>query len=186
MSPPVTLYRFRLDFSDVDRGVYEAQDFRVAQHPSEAVPYLLSRMFAYALNHDSSAVMPLEFATGGLSDADTPALSRARMNGGVELWIEIGNASARKLHKAAKAAAAVKVYTYKDAGLMLKEMAAEKVHRAGEIEIFSFPSDFLDRLARRLERDNKWSVMFNEGSVTVTIGNDVEQGEILRHTLGDA
>lgn len=183
MNAPVTLYRFRLEFSDVDRGVYESMDYRVGQHPSEALPYLLTRALAYALNYAPDAVMPLEFATGGLSDSETPALSRSGMAGGVELWIEIGNPSARKLHKAAKAAEAVKVYTYKDAGLILKEMAAAKVHRAGEIEIYSFAPGFLERIAKLLARDNKWSVMVNDGSLTLTAGDRVEQGEIVRHAV---
>jgi uncharacterized protein YaeQ len=64
-----TLYRFRIDLSDVDRGVYETLDFRIAQHPSETTTYLLTRVLAYALNTQPG----LEFSSGGLSDPDAPA-----------------------------------------------------------------------------------------------------------------
>lgn len=49
MAPPVNLYRFRIDLSDVTRGTYETLDFRLAQHPSESAAFLLTRMLAYAL-----------------------------------------------------------------------------------------------------------------------------------------
>ncbi|MBX3033253.1 MAG: YaeQ family protein, partial [Bdellovibrionaceae bacterium] len=127
----VNLYRFKIDVSDIPRAVYESLDFRVAQHPSEALPYLLTRVLAYALNCGEG----LEFSAQGLGDPDAPALRVNHVNGGTALWIEIGNPAARKLHKAAKAADVVKVYTYKDPAVLLREIAAEKVHRASELEI---------------------------------------------------
>ena len=46
MALGATVHRFQIDLSDVDRGVYEALDLRVARHPSESVPYLLTRTLA--------------------------------------------------------------------------------------------------------------------------------------------
>ena len=54
------LYRFLIELSDIDRSVYKSLDFRVAQHPSEIAPYLLSRVLAYALSYQEG----LEFASG--------------------------------------------------------------------------------------------------------------------------
>ncbi|MES3037442.1 MAG: YaeQ family protein, partial [Bdellovibrionota bacterium] len=50
MALPSTLYRFKIDLSDIERGVYEQLEFRVAQHPSESLVYLLTRVLAYVLN----------------------------------------------------------------------------------------------------------------------------------------
>lgn len=179
MAPPVTLYRFRIELSDVDRGVYETLDFRAAQHPSESAPYLLTRVLALALNTQEG----LDFTPGGLSDPDEPALRASDAHGSPQLWIEIGNPSPRKLHRAAKAAREVKVYTYKDPELLLKEISRENVHRASEIEIFSFPPKFLEALAARLERNNEWTILRNEGQLTVGIGERSESAEILRHPV---
>jgi len=44
-----TIYRLQIELSDVDRGVYESLDLRLARHPSESMPYLLTRALAYAL-----------------------------------------------------------------------------------------------------------------------------------------
>lgn len=179
MAQPSTLYRFHISLSDIDRGVYESLDLRIAKHPSEIDHFLLSRVLAYCLNYGQG----LEFPPGGLSDPDQPALRLMNERGNIEMWIEIGNPSPKKLHKASKAANNLKVYTYKNAELLLKEMAAEKVHKAEAIEIYSFAPKFLDQLALWLERDNEWNVVAQEGSLSVSSSKGSLEGELSRHLL---
>ena len=177
MAQASTLYRFRIDLSDVDRGVYKALDFRVAMHPSETTQFLLTRVLAYALNAQDG----LEFAPGGLSDPDEPCVRALDANGTIRLWIEVGKPSARKLHKASKAAQSVRIYTYKDPELVLAEIASGGIYRAERIEVYSFGSAFLDRIAVKLARDNSWSLLHHEGALTLGIGEHAEPGEITRH-----
>ena len=63
------IHRFEIQLADVDRGVYVDLDLRVARHPSEDVPYLLTRVLALTLEHKEG----LAFSKG-LSEADEPAL----------------------------------------------------------------------------------------------------------------
>jgi hypothetical protein len=42
-----TLYHFAIGLSDVDRGVYETLELKVARHPSEAQDHLVARALAY-------------------------------------------------------------------------------------------------------------------------------------------
>lgn len=179
MSQGSQLYRFRLELSDIDRSVYEPVDFRLAQHKSESIPFLLTRAIAYALNVEPG----LEFSAGGLSEPEDPCISSQDPRGGVALWIEIGNPSARRLHKAAKAARRVKVYTYKNPEPLLREIVAEKVHNAGQIEIYSLAEAFLRELEGALERDNEWSLLRDQGSLTVHIGERTIEGALERHSL---
>ncbi|HEX4924431.1 MAG TPA: YaeQ family protein [Bdellovibrionales bacterium] len=179
MALPSTLYRFRIALSDVDRNVYEDLDLRVSMHPSETPPYLLTRVLAYALSYEPG----LEFAAGGLSDSDTPAISLAGTRGGLALWIDIGNPTARKLHKAAKAAARVKVFTYKDPAHLVREIRENKVHRADELEIYSFEGPFLEALAESLGRDNRWELLHTAGSLNVTVAGRSIAGESHRHSV---
>jgi uncharacterized protein YaeQ len=39
-----TVHTFAIELSDIDRGVYEKFDLRVARQPSETAPYMLSRV----------------------------------------------------------------------------------------------------------------------------------------------
>jgi uncharacterized protein YaeQ len=112
----------------------------------------------------------LEFSPGGLADPDAPALQAKSLTGEFELWIEIGNPSAKKLHKAAKTAKRVEVYTYKNPELLLKEIAAETVHRSGEIKIFGLDPKFLQNLEEDLQKNNRWSVLHQEGHLDIDTG----------------
>ncbi len=163
MAAPTALYRFRIELADIENARYESLDFRVAQHPSETLPFLLTRVLAFSLNAQAG----LEFSAGGLSDPDAPCMSLASDRGGTALWIEVGNPSPRKLHKASKAADQVRVYTYKNANQLLREMMDAEVHRADAIEVFSFSSDFLSTLASWLQRENRWTLTLIDGSLTL-------------------
>lgn len=179
MANPSTLFRFRLQVSDIDRNVYEALDFRIAMHPSENPPFLLTRILAYALNYQEG----LEFSAEGLADPESPCLLLRGQHGGYQLWIEVGNPNAKKAHKASKASSHLKIYTYKDPQNLLRELQSNTVHRAADIEIYSFASSLLDKLGATLERDNSWNLTHSEGSLVVIVGDTTIEGEVVRHRL---
>lgn len=174
MAQGTVLYRFRLNVSDVDRSFYEKLDFRLALHPSESIPFLLTRTIAYALN----AGPGVAFSTEGLCNPDDPCISSDSPMGGKELWIEVGNPSARRLHKAAKAANKVKVYTYKNVAPLLEEIRANEVHKCDQIEIFSLGDELLGELEAALERDNEWEVFRDQGSLMISVNGDSIAGEL--------
>jgi uncharacterized protein YaeQ len=177
MALTVTLYRFQIELSDIARGVYETLDFRVAQHPSEALPYMLTRVLAFALNSQEG----LEFSPTGLHDPDAAAIQILDLSGGTKLLIEVGSPSARKLHKATKTARQVKVYTYKNPESLLAEIRSEKVHRAEDIEVFSLAPSFLEELAAVLKRDNRWALLFDDGTISIQVGEASIAGELHSH-----
>ncbi len=173
------LYRFQIDLSDIDRGLYEALDFRVVQHPSEILSFLLTRVLGYTLSYNPD----LKFSAIGLGDPDTPALQSTNVNGAIDLWIEVGNPSARKLHKATKTAKQVVVYTYKSADVLIADIKNNSVHRAGEIKIYSFSTKFLETLEKLLRKNNRWSILIQQGQMDVNVGEETVSMELtVRHT----
>ncbi|MFS4460537.1 YaeQ family protein [Bdellovibrio sp. HCB2-146] len=173
------LYRFQIELSDVDRGVYESLDFRVAQHPSETYPYMLSRVLAFCLTYQEG----LEFTPGGLGDPDAPALRKLGHLNSIDVWIEIGNPSARKLHKAGKSAKEVLVFTYKNPEVLLSEIRGSDVHRANELQISAFDAKFLDVLGDKVEKNNRWSLLVQQGQLDLTIDDQTYSGEVSKVTL---
>jgi uncharacterized protein YaeQ len=170
------LFRFQIELSDIDRGIYKTLDFRIAQHPSETLPYLLSRVLAYTLSYQEH----LEFSPGGLNDPEGPALLSLGLHGTTDLWIEIGNPSARKLHKASKAAQQVIIYTYKNAENLINELRTHEIHRANNILIFAFDSKFLQSLESELIKSNCWSILHQQGHLDIntsqkSISTDLQQ-----------
>ena len=146
-------------------------------HPSESESFLLTRVLAFALNYESG----LEFS-GGISTADEPAI-RVMGPNGILKWIDIGNPSARRLHKAAKAAQSVRVYTYKDPENLKREAEGENVHRSDQIEIFALDDIFLTKLAGELKRDNSWGVIHDDGNLVVTVGENTFMSVLESHRL---
>jgi uncharacterized protein YaeQ len=173
------LFHFEFELADVDRGVYETLDFRIVQHPSETLSYLLTRAFAYALSYQDG----LEFSPSGLSDPDSPALQAAGPMGSKAVWIEIGNPSARKLHKASKAADQVIVYTYKNAEILVKEILENAVHRANELKIYSLSPQFLQSLEKHVQKNNRWSLLFQQGQLDVNVGDQAFMTEVKQHSV---
>jgi uncharacterized protein YaeQ len=178
MSKGSTLYRFKLNLSDVDRSVYESLDFRLSRHASESVEYLLTRALAYALNYEEG----LEFSQG-LANPDEPSIRQVGEHGVIVKWIDIGNPAARRIHKASKSAKAVRVYTYKDPEILLREAAEETIHRSNEIEIFSIPSKYLESISRVLARENVWTILHNDGELLVQVGEESFSTPIGSHRL---
>lgn len=179
MGNRATLYRFRIELSDIDRGVYESLDFRAALHPSETSRYLITRALAFALNFQEG----IEFAPGGISDTEEPAIRVKSLDGRTLEWIEIGSPSGKKLHKATKSSPLVKVYAHKDPSLLGLELASGEIHRGLEVELYSFPNLFLNEMEAILQKENKWNLMRTDGSITVTSNEQTAQGELRRHMI---
>ena len=175
-----TIYRFQLKISNVDTATYMDRELSVAMHPSESLPYLLTRIIAYALNYDRDLEM-----TAGIASPDEPAIQLKDLTGVRKLWIDLGNPSAKRLHKARKTVEAVRVYTYKDVTGWLKELAGEEIHAKNSIEIFSLSSAFLGELGNALDRNNTWEILHINGELTITARGVTVTGEVTPHPLGE-
>lgn len=156
------LFRFEIALADVDRGVYDQLDLRVAQHPSEDTAYLLTRVLAFALEHRPG----LSFSKG-LCDGEEPALWVREPDGRVRDWIEVGAPAPERLHRAAKLAERVVVYAHRRPDLLRQRCARERIHRAEQIQLVAVPADLLAALGERLQRLNRWDLSVHEGRVTV-------------------
>jgi uncharacterized protein YaeQ len=177
------LFRFTIELADVDRGNYQSLDLRVAMHPSEDTPFLLTRVLAFALEHKDD----LTFSRG-LSEADEPAIWSKDKDGRVVDWIEVGAPAADRLHRAAKACERVVVWCHRRPDLLQQRCAKENVHRGDEIEVVKVPVDLLRALEQKLDRNNRWDVSRHEGVVTVVVGGEAIEATLERVPLvpGDA
>jgi uncharacterized protein YaeQ len=174
-----TMYRFAIELSDVDRGVYETLDLRVAQHPSESARRMVARVLAYALRYEEG----IAFGRG-LSSADEPALVIKNLRGEVTAWIDIGLPTAERIHRASKTGARTYVYAHKDPTPWLPSLHDAKIHARDDVEIWSLPPDLLDALAARVGRAVTWGLTITDGQLYVEEGADTLEGTPVRHHLG--
>jgi uncharacterized protein YaeQ len=181
MALGATLYHLQIELSDVDRGVYETLDLRLARHPSESMAYLLTRTLAYSLLYEEG----IAFSKGGLSSTDEAPLSVRDPQGNLRVWVEIGTPTADRLHKASKASPRLVVFTQHDPRLLVKEAGTREIHRADQIEVYSLPPKFLEQLGELSDRNARWTLMRNEGLLYVTVGAQTLTCELTKHALRD-
>lgn len=179
MALTATMFHLQVALSDVDRGVYEALDLRLAQHPSETTRYMLTRALAYCLSYEEG----IAFSKGGLSSAADPPITVHDPTGLLLAWIDVGTPSAERLHKASKAAPRVAVFTSTDMRVLRREAATRPVHRLEEIEVWRVEAPFLDALAERLDRHTKLELVRTDGHLYVTAGERMIEGAVTRCSL---
>ena len=179
MAQGATLYNFDIELADTDRGVYESLALRVARHPSESEEYLVSRVLAYLLEHAEG----IEFSRG-VSSPDEPAIVIRDRTGSMTTWIDVGMPDAARLHKASKAAQRVAVYTHRDPAQFLKQLAGERIHNAGALELYALDRSLVGALAARLERRMAFSVSVTDRELYVSIGADNITGLVIRLPRG--
>jgi uncharacterized protein YaeQ len=175
-----TIYHFEIDLSDVDRGVYQKLDLRLAQHPSESMRFLLARAIAYCLFYEEG----ISFSKG-LSTTDEPAIWVKDLQGNVTLWLEVGSPSPERLHKASKAAPRVVVVTQHDPEVLKRQLRGREIHRQDEIEIYALAPIFLDAIETKIDRHTRWELVRNEGELYATIGGQTFLAPLQRCTIGD-
>lgn len=163
MAAPTTLHHFEIALSDVDRGVYESLDLRVAQHPSETIARVLLRTLAYCLSYEDG----IAFSKGGLASPDDPPISVRDATGRLITWVDIGAPSAERLHKASKAARVV-VYTHELAQLH-RQTEGRSIHQADAIVVWSIDPGLLDAIAGRIARRARLEVTRTDGALYVTV-----------------
>jgi uncharacterized protein YaeQ len=162
-----TVHQFTVQLSDVNRGVYEPVDLRVARHPSESEPFLCARVLACCLEWREG----LAFSKG-LSDPERPALEVRDLTGTVLEWIEVGMPDAARLHRASKATPRVAVYTHHETTRYWSSLAGGRLDRA-----------LVGALAERLDRRMAFDLSVNDDVLYVTLGEESFSGVVTTHRL---
>ena len=175
MALGATIYNFDVELADNDRQVYESIALRVARHPSESEEYLVARVLAYLMEFTEG----IEFSRG-VSDPTDPTIAIRDLTGAVTSWIDIGAPDAARLHRAAKSAPRVAVYTHKDPTLFLKQLAGEKIYNADALELYALDRTLVDALVARLERRVAFSLSISGRELFLSIGTDNLSGAVVR------
>ena len=178
MALGATIHHFEVRLSDVDRGVYETLEMKVARHPSEAADYLVSRVLAYCLEYAEGIAF-----SRGLSDPDEPPIAVRDLTGVLRSWIELGSPDAARLHKASKAAPRVALYTHKDPAQLKRQLSGERIHRADELELYAFDRELIAGLVSRLERRMSFDLSVTDRHLFLSLGRETLSGEVASFTL---
>jgi len=170
-----TIYNFEIDLADADRGAYEHLDLRVARHPSESEEYLVTRLLAYCLEYAEGIAF-----SKGLSDPEDPTISVRDLTGAIRVWIEIGSPDAARVHKAAKAANRVAVYTHRDPTQMLRLWANQRIHRLEDLELYRVDAQLLQEFTARLDRRMAFTLSVHDRELFIAFEDQTIHGRVER------
>ncbi|VFA96844.1 YaeQ family protein [Nocardia cyriacigeorgica] len=179
MALSATLYTFTIQLADVDRGVYQDLELRVARHPSETAEYMLTRILAYCLEYDDG----ITFSVGGVSATDEPPVLIRDLTGRLTTWIDVGAPDADRIHRAAKLADRVAIYTHRDPAKVLAALTGKRIHHAESIPLHSFARPFIDSAATTLDRRTTATVSITERQLYLELNGTGFTTEIGEHSL---
>ncbi len=173
MAIGATIYRFTIDLSLVERGVFEHLELRVACHPSESLRFMVVRVLARCLEHTEGVEM-----TRGLSDVELPALVVRDLQGRLTTWIEVGMPAAKRVHKATSRVPDVRVYVHKQPELLLASLREAALRRAERVTVVHFEEALLQGLEQALQRTATWAVTLSDGTLYIEADGASIVGEV--------
>lgn len=178
MALSATIYNFLIELSDMDRGVYETLDLRVACEPSEALEYMLLRVLAYCLEYGEGVEL-----TRGVAAGDEPAIYLRDRTGQITAWIEVGLPDWARLHRGSKLAGRAAVYTHRDVNQLLAQYAGKKIHRAQEIPIYAIERRMLEAAAHWLERRTQLVISVTDRHLYLSIKERTFTTQLVEHRI---
>tara|TARA_B100000795_G_C22570013_1_gene349702 strand:- start:98 stop:652 length:555 start_codon:yes stop_codon:yes gene_type:complete len=160
MAISATICKADLNIVDMDRHYYEQHSLTLAQHPSETDLRLMVRLLVFALYASDS----LSF-TKGLSTDDVPDLWQKSLTDDIELWIELGLPSEKRLKKASGRSQQVIVYTYGSADIWWKQIQPQ-LARFKNISVYHLDTEITDILQSMKQRNLDIQVSIQDREVT--------------------
>ena len=87
-----------------------------------------------------------------------------------------------RLHRASKNAPRVVIYAYKQPEKILKDAIDFKAHKVETWTVVELDPAFLDRIAQRTDKVNKWDLAISGGALYLTIGKELLESTAKVHT----
>ena len=156
-----TIYKLKIALSDLDRQRYETLGLTVAQHPSETLERMMSRVLVYCLNAEEN----LAFGKG-LSSDDEPDIWLRTLDSRTALWIEVGEPTFERVKKATHVAQAVKVYSFNTRADVWWNQGEPKFSKL-DAEFFRLDWADVQALAQLVQRNMDLSITISDASAFV-------------------
>ena len=161
MALSATIYKADINVVDMDRHYYEQHSLTLAQHPSETAERLMLRLLVFALH----AIETMAF-TKGLSTDDEPDLWQKSLSDEIELWVELGLPSEKRLKKACGRSQQVIVYAHGAGSANLWwEKIQPQLSRFKNLTVKRIDAVFLEQLKVFLKRTIELQVSIQDDEI---------------------
>ncbi|MCA4023030.1 YaeQ family protein [Vibrio vulnificus] len=156
-----TIYKFRINLTDINRDHFDTLSITTALHPSEKVERLAARLLAFCLHAQPELVF-----TKGLSTIEEPDVWKKELDDSIAVWIDVGEPEVDRIKKATRQAKSVFVYSFNQKSSVWWEKHKGKFQQL-PVSICQFDADAIEQLANQLQRGSSLSVMISGNSVFI-------------------
>jgi uncharacterized protein YaeQ len=162
MALTATIIKAELQVADMDRHYYQSHSLTLAQHPSETEERLMLRVLVFGLHASESLAF-----TKGLSSEDEPDIWQKNLTDEIDLWIELGQPSEKRLRKACGRARQVLVYTYgRNTVEPWWKQIQPQLSRFDNLSVFYIPPTITKALALSASRNMSVQVNVQEKEIS--------------------
>ncbi len=167
MALGATIYKAKVNISDLDRHYYGDHGLTLACHPSETQKRLMLRLLAFVLHAQDE----LQF-TKGLCVDDEPALWLQSLSGEIALWIDLGLPDERRIKKALGRSRQMVLLTYGDRsfGPWWQKQRAWLENQKG-FSLVHIPDDQAEALAALAQRNMELQCTLSDGEIWLSAGD---------------
>lgn len=156
-----TIYKFRINLTDINRDHFDTLSLTTALHPSEKVDRLAARLLALCLHAEEGLTF-----TKGLSTIEEPDIWKKELDGTLSVWIDVGEPEPERIKKATRHAQSVRVYSFNQKSSVWWEKQKGKFQQLS-VSVYQFDADAIEQLAHQLQRGSSLSVMISGNSVFI-------------------
>ncbi len=156
-----TIFKLKINLSDLDRDHYDTLNLTVAQHPSETLERMMARVLVFCIN----AQQRLAF-TKGLSAVDEPDIWARSLDDQLAVWIDVGEPAVDRIKKATRLAPVVKVYSFNSKADVWWSQAQAKFSTLNAA-VFRLDWAGMQALAKLVQRTMDFSVTISSDSAYV-------------------
>lgn len=168
MALKATIYKAEIIIADMDRHYYETHNLTIARHPSETDERMMVRLLSFALNAHES----LNF-TKGISSEGEPDLWQKSLSGEINLWIDLGLPSEKRVRQACGKAEKVIVYCYGGrTAVAWWDKIQGNLGRFKNLEVINLSKNDTELLMNMSNRSMQLQINIQDGDVFVNSGMD--------------
>ncbi|MFW1678263.1 YaeQ family protein [Pontibacter sp. JAM-7] len=165
MAQNATVFKAQLNIANMDRHYYADHALTLALHPSETEERMMIRLLGFIMH----ASERLDF-TRGLCADDEPDLWQKSYSDEIELWIDVGLPSDKRVRKACNRAQQVVIITYgTDQAInpWLTSIQSE-ISRQNNLTIVRIPVEQSRALTRLITRNMQLQSNIQDGQIWIT------------------
>lgn len=171
-----TIFKINVNRSDLNNDVYDAFNLTVAQHPSETLERMMSRVVALCLHSQQEFIT----FTKGLSNVDDPDIWAKSLSDEFLLWVDMGEPAFERIKKASRLAKSVSIYSFNTKSEVWWRQAENDFSTLKNLSVFQFQFEQIQKLAKLVKRTMELSITISGESTYIA----TELGECeVSHTI---